>query len=397
MIGIGSGASGVEQGRSNVSMGAKIAAVVLMTMASAAQAGTAHRAVFGTLPDGRTVAGVTLSNAHGVSATVIAYGATLQSVVVPDRRGKRADVALGHKALAGYLAKREFFGATVGRFANRIAGGRFAVDGHRYQVPANNGPNALHGGPEGLDQKLWEVVDVKSGAAPSVTLRCVSPDGDQGFPGTLTLTATYTLDDHDALTVEYRATTDKPTIVNITNHAYWNLAGDGAARGAMGHVLTIPAERYTPVDATLIPTGEKRSVAGTVFDFRNARAIGDRVRDAADEQIGFGRGYDHNYIVTDAVTATPHLMARVAEPVSGRTMEVWSTQPGVQFYSGNFLDATTIGKSGRLYREGDAIALEPQVFPDAPNQPGFPSARLAPGETYRNVIVFKFGVVGATK
>jgi aldose 1-epimerase len=239
---------------------------------------------------------------------------------------------------------------------------------------------------------LWDVVEVKSGPAASVTLRYVSPDGDMGYPGTVTTFATYSLDEQNQLTIDYSATTDRPTVVNISNHAYWNLAGVGSPRGAMGHVVTIPAQLYTPTDATSIPTGVNVPVAGTVFDFRKPRAIGDRVRDARDPQIAYGRGYDHNWVIGNAVTPTTHLMARVVEPVSGRGYELWSNQPGLQFYSGNFFDGTITGKKGQIYRMGDAIVMEPQLFPDAPNQRNFPSVRLNPGQTYRNTIVYKLTV-----
>jgi aldose 1-epimerase len=365
------------------------ASALAMTLASPAMAGEAKRANFGTLPDGRAVPAVTLTNSRGVSATVIALGASLQSLIIPDRNGKKADVMIGYDSLEGYATKPEYFGATVGRVANRVAGGKFSFDGRAYSTPVNNGPNSLHGGTKGFDKVLWEVVDTKSGPSASVTLRYVSPDGDMGYPGTLTTFATYSLDEKNQLTIDYRATTDKPTLVNISNHAYWNLAGSGSPGGAMGHVVTIPAERYTPTDATSIPTGKLPSVAGTVFDFRTPHAIGERVRDGRDMQIVFGRGYDHNWVIGTAVTAQPHLMAKVTEPVSGRGFELWSNQPGLQFYSGNFFDGTVIGKGGQIYRMGDAIVMEPQLFPDAPNQPGFPSARLDPGQTYRNVIIYK--------
>lgn len=365
-------------------------AVLAMTAASGAQAAEAKRSVFGRLPDGREVPAVTLSNAHGVRATLIAYGASIQSVILPDRAGRPADVALGYATIDEYLAKPQYFGSTVGRFANRIARGRFTLDGKSYQAPVNNGPNSLHGGTVGFDKVLWTVTDVTSGPTASVTMRYVSRDGDQGYPGTMTVDATYSLDEQDRLTIEYRATTDRPTIANITNHAYWNLAGEGSAAGAMGHLVTIPAETFLPTDAGAIPTGERKPVAGTPFDFRTPRPVGERVRDAADGQIVFGRGYDHNWIVGDRVTPDLHLMARVVEPVSGRGFDLLSNQPGLQFYSGNFLDATSHGKANRLYREGDAIVMEPQIFPDTPNQPAFGSARLAPGQTYRNVIVYRF-------
>lgn len=366
-----------------------LAAAAVFALGSSAHAAEATRSTFGVLPDGRAVPAVTLTNGKGVSATVIAYGATLQGLVMPDRHGKRADVILGYGDLKSYLDKPQYFGSTVGRYANRLAGGRFTVDGKSYQAPVNNGPNSLHGGVQGFDKVLWDVVDVKSGPAASVTLRYVSADGDQGYPGKVTVDAIYSLDEQNALTIEYRATTDAPTIVNVTNHAYWNLAGEGSAGGAMGHVVTIPAETYLPTDATAIPTGEFRPVAGTPFDFRTPHAVGERVRDSRDEQIVFGRGYDHNWVVGRSVTPEQHLMAKVSDPQSGRGFELWSNQPGLQFYSGNFLDGTSWGKAGQIYREGDAIVMEPQIFPDTPNQPKFGSARLAPGETYRNVMTYR--------
>ncbi len=363
-------------------------ALAVMTVAPAGAVEMA-RSTFGTLPDGRAVPAVTLTNHHGIAATVIAYGATLQALVMPDRHGRTADVALGYAKLQDYLDHPQYFGGTVGRFANRIARGRFMLDGRSYQVPVNNGPNSLHGGTVGFDKVLWDVVEASAGPTAQVTLRHVSADGEQGYPGTVTVDATYALGEDNALTIEYRATTDRPTIVNVTNHNYWNLSGEGSANGAMGHVVTIPADHYLPTDAGAIPTGELRPVAGTAFDFRQGRVVGDRVRDATDQQLVFGRGYDHNWVIGHAVTPTLHLMARASDPVSGRSFELWSNQPGLQFYSGNFLDGTTSGKARRIYREGDALVFEPQLFPDTPNQPAFGSGRLAPGETYRNVISYR--------
>ncbi|HYG28973.1 MAG TPA: aldose epimerase family protein [Allosphingosinicella sp.] len=354
-------------------------------------AGKASRATFGTLPDGRVVEAVTLGNDCGMSATIIAFGAAVQTLTVPDRDGRSADVLLGYPTLEGYLGQSAYLGVTVGRVANRIARGRFALDGRSYQVPVNNGANSLHGGASGFDKRLWELVDVRGGPTPGVALRHVSPDGDQGYPGTIRVTAVYTMDeDSNTLSVEYCATTDAPTVVNLSNHAYWNLAGEGSSEGAMGHLLTIPANHYTPTDSGAIPTGEIRPVAGTAFDFREATPVGARVRDSSDEQIRFGKGYDHNWVIAREVSGTPRLLARVEEPDSGRVLEVHSNQPGIQFYSGNFLDATIAGKAGRLYRQGDAIVLEPQMFPDTPNRPEFGSVRLDPGQTYRNLIQFRF-------
>ncbi|WP_245841778.1 aldose epimerase family protein [Sphingomonas lenta] len=365
-------------------------AALLMAAATPALAAEAKRSTFGRLPDGRTVEAVTLTNGQGMSATLISYGASIQSVIVPDRQGQPADVALGYATIEEYLAKPQYLGSTVGRFANRIARGRFTLEGRAYTVPVNNGENSLHGGTEGFDKVNWTVRDVKSGPTASVTMRYVSPDNDQGYPGQMTVDCTYSLDERNQLTIEYRATTNAPTIVNITNHAYWNLGGEGSNRGAMGHLVTIPAQTFLPTDAGAIPTGEFRPVEGTAFDFRQPRAVGERVREASDQQILFGRGYDHNWVIGREVTRDLHLMARVEDPVSGRSFELLSNQPGLQFYSGNFLDATTVGKSKRLYRLGDAIVMEPQLFPDTPNRPEFPSARLNPGQTYRNIMVYRF-------
>jgi aldose 1-epimerase len=349
------------------------------------------RRPFGEMPDGRMVEAVTLTNKQGLSVTIITYGAALQSVILPDRKGEKADVALGHASLAEYLAKPQFMGATVGRVANRIAEGRFALEGRSYQVALNDGRNALHGGAVGFDKVVWQIVEAKAGqSSAQVLLRYTSPDGDQGFPGQLEVTALYRLEEQNALSIEYRAITDRATVVSISSHAYWNLAGEGSPVGAMGQVLEVPADTYLPVDETLIPTGEFRPVEGTPFDFRHARAIGDRVRAAADEQIRIGRGYDHNWVVLRAPTKDTHLMARVTDPHSGRSFELWSDQPGLQFYSGNFLDGTTRGKSGQLYRQGDAIVLEPQAFPNTVNQPTFGDVRLARGQTYRSDIIYKF-------
>lgn len=360
--------------------------------ASPSLAADSSRAPFGTLSDGQSVEAITLSNHHGMQARIITYGASIQSVLVPDRHEQLADVALGYPTLDLYEKQPQYFGATVGRVANRIAKGRFTLAGKSYQVPLNNGPNALHGGPKGWDKVNWKVVEVKDGPSASVTLRYVSPDGEMGFPGTVTVTATYALDENDSLSVDYKATTDKATVVNLSNHSYWNLGGEGSG-SVMDHLLTIPADTYTPVDSTLIPTGEFRPVQGNVFDFRKPTAIGERVRDASDPQIVYGRGYDHNWVVGRELSREPRLLARVEDPRSGRVMHVLSNQPGIQFYSGNFLDGTTSGKAGRIYREGDAFVLEPQMFPDTLNRPEFGSVRLDPGQTYHNIIVFRFSTV----
>lgn len=366
-----------------------------LALATSATAGEATRSTFGKMPDGTAVTAVTLKSGKGLSVRVIAYGASLQQVLMRDRAGMVDDISVGYDKFQSYLDTPQYFGATVGRVANRIAKGRFVLKGKTYNVPINNGPNSLHGGSRGFDKVLWEVVDMKGGPTASVTLRYVSHDGDQGYPGTLTAYANYSLDEQNQLTIEYRATTDASTVVNLSNHAYWNLGGVASSRGAMGTVVTIPADRYTPTDSTSIPLGRHESVERTPFDFRAPRTIAMRMRDARSEQIVFGRGYDHNWVVGDAVTKDTHLMAKAVDPTSGRQFELWSNQPGLQFYSGNFLDGTSIGKGGRLLRMGDAFVMEPQVFPDAVNQPSYPSVQLDPGETYRNVIVFKFSLAAA--
>lgn len=377
-------------------LGTGLAAAMLLASATAATAGDASKASFGKTPDGKDVTLVTLTNGHGITAKILSLGAALYALDVPDRTGKPGDIVLGYPSLEGTFANPQYFGDTVGRYANRIAKGKFTLDGKAYNVPVNNGPNSLHGGKVGFDKVVWTVDKVESGATPSVTLTYVSPDGDQGYPGKLTATATYTINDKNELTIAYAATTDAPTIVNITNHTYWNLAGEGSG-SVMDQRLMIAGDAYLPTDATAIPTGEVRQVAGTDFDFRKAKPIGRDVRDAKDQQIVFGRGYDHNWVISRKEASQPREVARVTDPKSGRVLSLWSAQPGLQFYSGNFLDGTSSGKSGGVYRQGDAFALEPQIFPDTPNQPDFGSARLEPGQTYRNAMTYKFSVDKSAK
>jgi aldose 1-epimerase len=365
----------------------------IVLTATGAQAAELSRKPFGRTPSGEAVEAFTLTNGHGVSATVITYGATLQALVAPDREGKKADIVLGFADAAAYVKNASYFGASVGRFANRIGKGRFMLDGQTYQLALNDhGLAALHGGTKGFDKVVWRVLAAKSGPIASVTLGHVSPDGEEGYPGTLTATATYALGEDNQLTVTYGATTDKPTIVNLTNHALFNLAGEGSADGAMGNVLTIPADGYTPVDAELIPTGQIAPVADTAFDFRKPVAIGKRIRDAREPQLVIGRGYDHNYALNGAAGGALRLAARLTDPKSGRTLEILSAEPGVQFYAGNFIDGALVGKSGRVYRQGDGVALEPQHFPDAPNKPRFAPVRLDPGQIYSNRMVFRLTV-----
>ena len=369
-----------------------VATLLAALSAHAADAAEAKRTPAGTLKDGTAIEAVTLSNAHGVSARILSYGATLQSLMGPDRNGKIADVMLGYDDLASYVDRPNFFGVTVGRFANRIAGGRFTLDGKAYQLPLNDKVNSLHGGGKGFDKVAWKIVSATNGPTATLVLGYRSLDGDSGYPGNLDVTVTYTLDEAGNLGIAYDAKTDKPTIVNMTNHGIFDLGGEGSAMGAYGHRLTIPAKAITPVDDKLIPTGTLQPVAGTVFDFRNGRIVGEGIRDGHDQQIRYGHGYDHNFALDKGLTAKPELAARLEDPVSGRVLEVLTTEPGVQFYTGNFLDGTFIGKKGHLYRMGDGIALEPQKFPDAPNKPNFVSARVDPGKPYHHAMIYRLSV-----
>lgn len=352
------------------------------------------REFFGTLTNGDTVEAITLVNANGMRVRIIGYGAAIQSVCVPDAQGRLADVTTGYDRLDAYVAQPHYFGSTVGRVANRIAGARFTLEGKEYLVPANDAGNALHGGELGFDKVNWTVTSCDEEAI-SVTLSHISPDGEQGYPGNLSVTATYQLHADNALSVRYQATTDAPTIVNLSNHAYWNLGGEGSAYDAMDHLLTINADHYLPVDATRIPTGERRHVAGTAFDFRKPKTIRPHVRDFSDEQLRHGGGYDHNWVIDEVVAGAPRLHAILKDPHSGRTMRLLSNQPGLQFYSGNFFDGSTVGKAGKSYQIGDAIALEPQMFPDAPNQASFASVVLHPDQMYENIIIWQFGAAAS--
>ncbi|HLZ27187.1 MAG TPA: aldose epimerase family protein [Chloroflexota bacterium] len=351
--------------------------------------GAAHRLLISAEPlgelHGQPVERYTLTEGQ-LRVRILTYGGIIQTLEVPDRAGQCANVALGFARLDEYFRGTTFFGAIIGRFANRIAGGRFSLDGVTYALPTNNGPNSLHGGTSGFDQQLWRA----RVTARSLHLTYTSPDGDQGYPGELTAEVTYTLGTAHDLRVEYRATTDRPTIVNFTNHSYFNLAGEGT--GDVGdHLLTLHAERYTPIDATLIPTGAIAPVAGTPLDFRTPRPIGERIRDGF-EQLVLAQGYDHNFVLNRPGPADRELLlAAVAEhPASGRVLEVLTTEPGIQFYSGNFLTGAQVGTGGRTYRQGDGFTLETQHYPDSPNQPDFPSTVLRPGEIFASTTVFRF-------
>lgn len=347
--------------------------------------------VFGTLPDGRAVDRVTLRGEQGFEARIITYGAALQGLVAPDADGVCDDVLLGHDDVAGYLAHRQYFGATVGRYANRIANARFVLDGQTIRLNPNDGPHALHGGPDGFDRRLWQITKVEEGAQPAVTLLYVSADGEENYPGRLDVRVTYRLTGPTELSVELVAKTSRPTVVNLTNHSFFNLDGVSAHTDILDHRLTIAADHFLAIDESAIPLpGPPRAVAGTPFDFREAAAIGARIR-AADQQLRNGRGYDHNYCLRDA--GGLRLAARLEAPRCGRVMELLTNQPGLQVYSGNYLDGTKGGK-GRLHRQSDAICLEPQLWPDAPNREDFPSPRLSPDQTYKHNIVYRFSTTG---
>lgn len=345
----------------------------------------AEAEIFGTLPDGGRVERHTLRNAAGLTVKFLSYGGVITEIVAPDRDGVFANIVLGMSTAEDYAKKSPYFGALVGRYANRIAKGRFTLDGETYHLPINNGENSLHGGIDNFSHKLWHVTqDGDTGA----TLCLVSPDGDNGYPGKLTVQVTYTLNEDNTFRIEYRAETDAPTVLNLTNHSYFNLAGNGSG-SALDQYVTINADHYTPADAQQIPTGEVTPVAGTPFDFRTLTRIGERIREGA-AQLGFAGGYDHNFVLNKTDTVL-HLAAAAYDPSSGRTLAVETDQPGVQFYSGNKLDGTLIGSSGTLYRQGDGYAFETQHFPDSPNHPAFPSTVLRPGKAFGTTTIWRFG------
>ncbi len=345
------------------------------------------RVPFGKTADGTPVDLYTLRNTKGAEAKISNYGGLVISLKVPDKHGQLGDVTLGYDNLEGYLKDTPYFGALIGRYGNRIARGKFTLDGTQYTLATNNYPNALHGGLKGFDKVVWDAKVLVNPEGPSLQLSYVSKDGEEGYPGTLTVTAVYTLTENNGLKLSFTATTDKATVVNLTHHSYFNLAGKG---DILGHEVMIPADRFTPVDSTLSPTGELRPVEGTPFDFRKPTTIGARIGQA-DEQLKFGGGYDHNWVVNKSMGQLG-LMARVYEPTSGRVMEVYSTEPGLQFYSGNFLDGKITGKGGWVYNFRNGFCMEPQHYPDSPNQPSFPSVVLKPGQVYHNVIEYRFSV-----
>ena len=347
------------------------------------------RKPYGALPDGTAVERFTLRNERGMTAQVITYGARLASLHVPDHAGDVANVVLGYASLDEYLTDDASFGATIGRYANRIAGGRFSIDGTTCDLPLNNGPNSIHGGLKGFSKRVWQAKAAAGMDGPGISLRYVSADGEEGYPGELTVEVRYSLT-ADALRIDYGATTTRPTVLNLTNHSYFNMAGEGAG-SIEGHELMIAADAFTPINADSIPTGEVRSVAGTPFDFREPHAIGARLRDG-DEQIVLARGYDHNFVLPENPGSEARLALRVREPRSGRVMEVLTTEPGVQLYTANFLSGRHRGIGGGTYRQSDAVCLETQHFPNSPNQPNFPSTVLRPNETFRSRTDYRFTI-----
>ncbi|MDD5140765.1 MAG: galactose mutarotase [Verrucomicrobiales bacterium] len=348
--------------------------------------GTITETGFGRLPDGTPVELYTLRNSHGMEATIMTYGGIVTTLKVPDKSGKFTDVVLGCDNLEAYLKGTPCFGALIGRYGNRIAKGKFSLDGVEYTLAKNNGENALHGGRKGFDKVMWTARPLPTANGPSLILTYVSRDGEEGYPGNLLVTAVYSITEDNALRVDFTATTDRKTVCNLTHHSYFNLAGSG---DVLDHVVYINADKFTPVDSGLIPTGELRPVAGTPFDFLKPAAIGARIANTNDEQIVRGHGYDHNWVLNKK-TNELSLAASVYEPTTGRTMEVWTTEPGMQFYIGNFLDGSITGKGGWVYHSRNGFCFEPQHYPDSPNHPEFPTAELKPGETYKNTIIYKF-------
>ncbi|MEV6014825.1 aldose epimerase family protein [Streptomyces sp. NPDC051997] len=363
---------------------------------TAAGIGTAHasdgkkpvRELFGRLADGTKVHRWSLENG-GTRLKVLSYGGIVQSLEIPDRHGRYRNVALGFGDLDSYVASSPYFGALIGRYGNRIGKGQFTLDGTSHQLSVNDGVNSLHGGAKGFDKRVWDVEGFASGSDVGLVLHYTSIDGEMGYPGTLRAKVTYTLTRHGDWRIDYEATTDKATVVNLTSHVYWNLAGEGSG-SVYDHELRIAASRYTPVDSGLIPTGELAKVAGTPFDFRRTKTVGRDIR-VADQQLLYGKGIDHNWVLDKGITAKPEHVATLRDPSSGRTLTIASNEPGLQFYSGNFLDGTLVGTGGHIYRQGDALCLETQHFPDSPNHPAFPSTVLRPGQTYRTSTVHSFG------
>ncbi|MFF9274089.1 aldose epimerase family protein [Streptomyces griseosporeus] len=371
---------------------AGLAATTLGGTAEATPAGPSKgrkpvKELFGTLADGTKVHRWSLENG-GTRLRVLSYGGIVQSLEIPDRRGRYANVSAGFDNLDDYVASSPYFGALIGRYGNRIGKGQFTLDGKSYQLSVNDGDNSLHGGAKGFDKRVWDVEPFTDGSGVGLHLYYTSVDGEMGYPGTLKVKVTYTLTRHGDWIIDYEATTDKATVVNLTSHVYWNLGGEGSGT-IEDHELQIAATRYTPTDSGLIPTGELAKVAGTPFDFRHAKPIGRDIRAGHEQQV-LAKGFDHNWVLDKGITAKPEHAATLRDPSSGRTLKIATNEPGLQFYSGNFLDGTLTGTSGRVYRQGDALCLETQHFPDSPNHPSFPSTVLRPGQVYRTRTVHTF-------
>jgi aldose 1-epimerase len=366
---------------------AGLVAACFVGCASMSKGEPIKKASFGKTADGTPVEIYTLRTEKGMEARIMTYGGAVVSLKVPDKKGKFGDVVLGYDKLGGYLTNSPYFGALIGRYGNRIANGKFSLDGQEYTLALSNAPNHLHGGLKGFDKVVWKATPIETADGPSLELTYLSKDGEEGYPGNLSVTATYTVTEENELRLDLEATTDKDTVCNLTHHSYFNLRGSG---DVLDHVVQINASKFTPVDSNSIPTGELKSVDGTPFDFLKPTAIGARIN-ADDQQIKFGNGYDHNFVLDKF----PHefgLAATIYEPTSGRVMEVWTTAPGLQFYTGNYLDGTMKGKGGWIYQQRDGFCFEPQGFPDAPNHPDFPTTELKPGDIYKNTIIYKFFV-----
>jgi aldose 1-epimerase len=358
---------------------------VFIGCTSMPKTGIVHKAPFGKTADGTPVEIYTLRNNEGMEATIMTYGGIVTSLKVPDKDGKFGDVVLGYDQLGGYLTNSPYFGALIGRYGNRIARGQFTLDGHAYTLATNNSPNHLHGGLKGFDKVVWTAKPVETFYGPGLELTYLSKDGEEGYPGNLSVTAIYVVTEKDELVVQFTATTDQDTICNLTHHSYFNLRGSG---DVLDYVVQINADKMTPVDSTLITTGELMPVTGTPFDFRQPTAIGARIGDN-NQQLKFANGYDHNWVLNKS-SGELIQAARVFEPQTGRVLEVFTTSPGMQFYTGNFLNGTIKGKGGRVYQFRDGFCMEPQCFPDSPNHPNFPTTELKPGEVYKNTIIYKF-------